>query len=824
MSNVHANMFAAAGGDLTNAQRPGLMTLPLNIVAMLVAHLDDVADLARLCRTCRVLNYMALPQLYRDLTLTSYDKIRYRDEFVEGCGSASPFSMALNAVVTRNVGGLVRSLTLRGEWRENELEEHARVGRVPDSSMMLNIVVRAAVDKMPGLESVSWELNTKVLETVYQGLAQLPNLKSLTLRFPSSRHPRPTTVLPAMPHLRALKITDIDPLCYPDDISTLLLQSKKLRDLRMHWSPRMREAQEASVFLSDYFRKCIAAKSPLKLKRIAFHNLYSLHREEITSGIEYGMLEDITVLTAPTGGVGGDNMSFVENSWPSTNLAPNVKSVRIDRLDKRAHEFMTSFTQLESLYLVNGIRSPGDYINSPRNVSPDSSTILTPDSSSAGRRRSGSAHDGPPNSMAHIINFRPHSAQTASNFPPHLCDPFLQGLTSNLGLQLRHLLLPSRWSLTPHIIARLVRGCPNLEQLALATEMSSMETVSLLLPFLRKLVALRLLIPTPYSAADPNEAHLSPSNGIGNGNMRQPPEINPLTIAEVVDMDDRFHNEAMGVSLADMEVFGKLKIIGLGWKAWELGELYTIPASKATQAIHLIDQNAIALKYHPTTDDDISTDQPVEIKISIPESLARHQQQALKTWPATSSASASASSSLGKRKRPADGNDPNSDNNNPNINPNNNNNNNNQNPISPLSPPIISTIPPNQQFSCTPSRASSVSTITTTATPPTDSHAQTAQTQPRGYNSNLTPTSAKTPLTQPPTQQNPLPHSQFNNTFVYTGRDNPLSSSAMKDVVNCINQKTQMADGDVLYRRRVKRVGWDVLKHWEIWGLDVQEI
>lgn len=99
---------------------------------------------------------MALPQLYRDFTLTSYDKIRYRDEFVEGCGSASPFSMALNAVVTRNVGGLVRSLTLRGEWRENELEEHARVGRVPDSSMMLNIVVRAAVDKMPGLESVRY--------------------------------------------------------------------------------------------------------------------------------------------------------------------------------------------------------------------------------------------------------------------------------------------------------------------------------------------------------------------------------------------------------------------------------------------------------------------------------------------------------------------------------------------------------------------------------------------------------------------------------------------------------------------------------------------
>ncbi|PGH32791.1 hypothetical protein GX50_04392 [[Emmonsia] crescens] len=806
MSNVHTNMFAAAGGDLALArQRPGLMTLPLNIVAMLVAHLDDVADLARLCRTCRVLNYMALPQLYRDFTLTSYDKIRYRDEFVEGCGSASPFSMALNAVVTRNVGGLVRSLTLRGEWRENELEEHARVGRVPDSSMMLNIVVRAAVDKMPGLESVSWELNTKMLETVYQGLVQLPKLKSLTLRFPSSRHPRPTTVLPAMPHLRSLKITDIDPLCYPDDISTLLHQSKKLRELRLHWSPRMREAQEASVFLSDYFRKCIAAKSPLKLKTIAFHNLYSLHREEIMGGLDYSVLEDLTMLTAPTG-ARADTMSFVDYSWPTPNFSLNIKSMRLDRMDKRGCEFLATCPDLEKLYLVNGIRNPGDYINSPRNLSSESSTILTPDSSSAGRGRSVSAHDGPPNSMAHIINFRPQSPQTASNFPPHLRDQFLQALTSGLGSKLRHLLLPSRWTLTPHLIARLVRACPDLEQFALATEMSSMDTLSLLLPFLRKLVALRLLIPTPYSASDPNDAHLSPSNGAVDGNVRQPPEINPRTIAEVVDMDDHIHNEAMGASLADMELFGTLKIIGLGWKAWELGELYTIPVSKATQAFHLADENAITLKYHPAADN-LSTDQPRGVKSSMPE--LRHE-QAFNVWPASSS-------SLGKRKQRSDSNDPNGDNNNNNTDTNINTNiNSNQNAFSPP-PPIISTstITTNQQFPNTPSRASSVSTMATAATPPADSQ---AQAQAQGYSPNPPPTSVNASLTQPP------PPSQSSHSFTYSGRDKRVSNGAMGDVVNCINLKGRTGDGDVLYRRRVKRAGWDVLKHWEIWGLDVQEI
>lgn len=61
--------------------------------------------------------------------------------------------MGLSALVTRNVAGLIRSLTLRGDWKEEGLQEHAMVGRVPDSSMMLNIAVRAAIEKTTALES-----------------------------------------------------------------------------------------------------------------------------------------------------------------------------------------------------------------------------------------------------------------------------------------------------------------------------------------------------------------------------------------------------------------------------------------------------------------------------------------------------------------------------------------------------------------------------------------------------------------------------------------------------------------------------------------------
>lgn len=96
---------------------------------------------------------MALPQLYDTVCLRAYPEIRYVAGRPEGLGSSSPFSAALNTLVTRNVASLVRSFTLQGETKEFDLEECAKVGRVSDGSMILNTVVRCAVDRMPSLES-----------------------------------------------------------------------------------------------------------------------------------------------------------------------------------------------------------------------------------------------------------------------------------------------------------------------------------------------------------------------------------------------------------------------------------------------------------------------------------------------------------------------------------------------------------------------------------------------------------------------------------------------------------------------------------------------
>lgn len=132
--------------------------------------------------------------------------------------------------------------------------------------MMLNILLRNATDNMAKLRSFSWELDCKPLKTLYTGLASHNTLTSLTLKFPSARIPRPSVLIPPMANLRAFKATDIDPMCYPDDISLLLLHSKKIEDLRLHFSPRMRREAEGTMTLTQYFGRCYKAGYRLKLK------------------------------------------------------------------------------------------------------------------------------------------------------------------------------------------------------------------------------------------------------------------------------------------------------------------------------------------------------------------------------------------------------------------------------------------------------------------------------------------------------------------------------------------------------------------------------
>ena len=109
---------------------------------------------------------MTVPQLYRKITLTSYDEtLRYRDGTLDdGHWHASPFAMGLSALATRKASTLVEDLTLDGDWHEH-IPEQYRNRRLPDGLIMLNIAIRAVIERCSKL--LSFKYVCKLLRETY---------------------------------------------------------------------------------------------------------------------------------------------------------------------------------------------------------------------------------------------------------------------------------------------------------------------------------------------------------------------------------------------------------------------------------------------------------------------------------------------------------------------------------------------------------------------------------------------------------------------------------------------------------------------------------
>ncbi|TKA61319.1 hypothetical protein B0A49_10692 [Cryomyces minteri] len=501
-------------------------SLPLNLMVLIVSYLDDVGDIARVTRTSRLLYYMTLPQLYEKVSLRSYEEMRYVNGRPEGYGSGSPFSMGLNGLVTKNVASFVRNFRIWGEWKETDLDELSK-GRVPDTTMMLNIVVRAAVDKMVKLESFSWELSTKPLKTVYHGLALQTSLTSLAIKFPSSRVPRPTVVIPPMPNLRYFRAEGMDPLCYPDDISVLLAGSRKLEDLRLHWSPRMRKEAEPSLSLHTYFGKCFAAQYRIPLKHIALQNFYGPNNSEFDRIYDVKKLDSVTLINSLGGANGNPLTVYFDDTWNMTHpdLSLSVKMMRSDAIGRPHVDLISRSSGLEELYLIdpkNNLWSQS-MSGTPATVEP---SLATP-------------------------SFTP---KQSPDFETHLLGKdYLHAITSKQGSTMRHLLLSDQWSLSAENLSLLVRSCPNLSQLGLAVEKNNPHFLRLLIPFLPKLFALRLLNHRNTWSAD--------------------------TDIDLDAADDDAH--ICGIGRDSWQAgYRNLKWIGVGERVFELGNVYQMEGER----------------------------------------------------------------------------------------------------------------------------------------------------------------------------------------------------------------------------------------------------
>jgi hypothetical protein len=349
----------------------------------------------------------------------------------------------------------------------------------------------------------------------------------------------------------------------------------------------MRESQEPSVLVHDYFRQCIGENLPMKLRKVAFYNFYARRTFDMDSAIEEDFIEDMTFINNANPGTEDSphQLSFVDRTWmlaPPPKAKCSWKSIRHDTLNREFCEFLASVTSLERLIFVNPARTPTETIQSPRQTGGQLMNTSNPTPNPTAQIRNGAIQSSTMSSMSAIsrggsTSSSPRSPSTSLNPILQLRDSFFIPIITSNGANLRHLVLPSRWPLSTSLIARLVRACPNLEQLAMAPEVSAMESFQLLIPFLRKLSAMRILIP-------PGER----SSGIQPLPIRQTSGSSPgpfISLSDLADLDDRLHIEKIGALLSDRDIHSNLKIAGLGNKGYELGEFYQIPASEASPAV-----------------------------------------------------------------------------------------------------------------------------------------------------------------------------------------------------------------------------------------------
>lgn len=334
----------------------------------------------------------------------------------------------------------------------------------------------------------SWELNTKPLGTVYQGLAEKPALTSFTLRCQANRVPRPTTTIPALPALKTLVVYDIDPLCYPDDISVVLASATQLENLKLHWSPRMRESGEESVNLVSIFSRCIANKVSLPVRRLGMWNLYTrFFGDSNEKTIDPLTIREVTVMNSM--GSSDPMTVFLDDVWRLQHkhpVSPNLKMMRMDIVDKQSVRMLQEFEGLERVYIVGNKRLRGTPKSDSTAATPTTPSVATP---------------GMPNGHT--------SAAGTPNISEHQCrgvgGDFLAVIQSN-HRSMRHLLLSDLWQLTDDALFKICQTLPDLEQLGFSCGIPPLESLRQITSLVPKLWAIRLLIRPGTELADKVDA------------------------------------------------------------------------------------------------------------------------------------------------------------------------------------------------------------------------------------------------------------------------------------------------------------------------------
>jgi hypothetical protein len=441
---------------------------------------------------------MALPQLYREIVLTrsfpNNEKIT----------TAGPFLPALNTLASGNVGPLVKRLVLRDDC--DRLMDQERIWRLsnpkgrilPDYLDRLELPAGAAVERCTNLQSYTWDLATEIKPIVYLALGQLQHLQSLRICYWGCDAKQGHFEVPPLPRLRELTVEGYVPRICQHDFSAVLLHATGLEVLNWQFNPsekrRIREMYVVKLF--DQLRN---ARRKLRLKSFSLHGGGDeWNGNALREAIDVQSLTELSLIKSGSLSRWDEHdhamLEFEFTGGPWLMLIGQklcLKSIQYDRMNQGYVHLLGSITGLERMYLLNFL--------------------------------------------------------TCSQDDQMLRDMFLDVIATNHGATLRHLMLPAYWPLPTSWIAKLFRACPNITQLSLATECGTLEGISILVPFLRKLWAIRVCTPWGAEGGDPARAY---------------------------DFIVEQHEDKMEEELAERFDFPELRYVGLGDPVWELGRIY----------------------------------------------------------------------------------------------------------------------------------------------------------------------------------------------------------------------------------------------------------
>ncbi|KAI5806987.1 hypothetical protein EDC01DRAFT_608787 [Geopyxis carbonaria] len=453
-----------------DGERP---TLPLDVMSIILSYIESPADLARIGRISRIYHFITIPYLYSTVVLCP---VRHPPTPSAGPSLSqrrhSPFLAALATLQKPATAACVKRLIVKGELNSHAQSHYWQNGLWSDYEGGIALSIAGVLPGMTGLVDFVWDVSdTYVHPFLYVALSRHPTLERFEVKYPNplempDMQRPPATSVPPFRSLKKLRLLGLAGPLYADDIVLMVIASPHFESIRVAWRPESMLSQMQFLELMRKFSQRFGMKQGLKLRDVGLSGAIidkpdALDTTFVTETITSLTLWDCIIppeawrglfqrpyylatkkvlsqASTPVSTPGTHHSSTSTSSSRTASARLPLKKFSTNTVtDQYIHIIENATSTIEELY----------FIDNPDNFLPGSESLK-------------------PRALAAI---------------------------HQMGPNLRKLRLAHAWVLTREEATRLIRACPNLEELALAMGFYEWELLRFLIPFLPHLRALFML-------------------------------------------------------------------------------------------------------------------------------------------------------------------------------------------------------------------------------------------------------------------------------------------------------------------------------------------